>query len=52
MILKLREDYKKQEGAGYTLQKFNDAFIDNGMPPVPLMREILLKDKKLWHEIL
>lgn len=51
-ILKLREDYKKQEGDNYTLQKFNDAMTDNGMPPIRLMREILLKDKKIWNEIL
>jgi len=51
-ILKLREDYKKQEGANYTLQKFHDAMLDNGMPPIRMMREILLKDKKSWNEIL
>lgn len=51
-ILKLREDYKKQEGSTYTLQKFNDAMTDNGMPPIRMMREILLKDKKIWNEIL
>ena len=51
-ILKLREDYKKQEGSNYTLQKFNDAMTDNGMPPIQFMREILLKDKKIWNEIL
>ncbi len=52
MILKLREDYKKQEGSSYTLKKFNDNFINNGMPPVPLMREILLEDKNIWKEVL
>ncbi len=51
-ILKLREDYKKQEGDQYTLQKFNDSMLDNGMPPIQFMREILLKDKKSWNEIL
>ncbi len=51
-ILKLREDYKKQEGDNYSLQKFNDAMTDNGMPPIRIMREILLKDKKIWNEIL
>lgn len=51
-ILKLREDYKKQEGDKYTLQKFNDAMLDNGMPPVEIMRELLLKDKKTWSKIL
>ena len=51
-ILKLREDYKKQEGENYNLQKFNDAILDNGMPPIQIMRELLLKDKKEWHKIL
>lgn len=51
-ILKLREDYKKQEGDNYTLQKFNDAMLDNGMPPIQMLREILLQDKKSWSEIL
>ena len=51
-ILKLREDYKKQEGDKYTLQKFNDAMLDNGMPPIEIMRELLLKDKKTWNKIL
>lgn len=51
-ILKLREDYKQQEGANYSLQKFNDAMMDNGMPSVRLLREVLLKDKSKWNEIL
>ena len=51
-ILKLREDYKKQEGSNYSLKKFNDAMTDNGMPPIRMLREILLKDKKIWSEIL
>jgi uncharacterized protein (DUF885 family) len=50
-ILKLREDYKKQEGANYSLKKFNDAMTDNGMPPVGLLREILLKDKSTWKDV-
>ncbi|TDD99713.1 DUF885 domain-containing protein [Flavobacterium cellulosilyticum] len=51
-ILKLREDYKLQEGSNYSLQKFNDAMLDNGMMPIQSMREILLKDKKTWNAIL
>lgn len=51
-ILKLREDYKKQEGSNYSLQKFNDAMLDNGMPPIQTMRKVLLKDKKTWTKIL
>ncbi len=51
-ILKLRDDYKKQEGSNYSLKKFNDAVLDNGMPPIRFLREILLKDKSTWDEIL
>lgn len=51
-ILKLREDYKKQEGNNYSLQKFNDAMMDNGMPPIRFLREVLLKDKNSWGQVL
>lgn len=51
-ILKLRDDYKAQEGAGYSLKTFNDAMMDNGMPPIRLLRETLLKDKTKWEEVL
>jgi uncharacterized protein (DUF885 family) len=51
-LLKLREDYKKQEGSHYSLQKFHDAILDNGMPQVEILREILLKDKSQWEAIL
>ncbi len=51
-ILKLQDDYKKQEGVNYSLKKFNDAMLDNGMPPIQIMRELLLKDKKEWSNIL
>jgi len=51
-ILKLREDFKKQEGSSYTLQKFNDAALDHGMMPIRLLREILLKDRATWNDIL
>jgi uncharacterized protein (DUF885 family) len=51
-ILKLRDDYRRQEGAGYSLKTFNDAMMDNGMPPIRLMREILLKDKAQWGDVL
>lgn len=51
-ILKLREDYQKQEGKNFSLQHFHDQLLDNGMPPVSFLREIVLKDKKIWKEIL
>lgn len=41
-ILKLREDFKKKLGPAYTLEKFHDALLAHGDPPVPLLRPILL----------
>ncbi len=42
MILKLRNDYKKKLGASYSLQKFHDALLAHGDPPLPLLRPLLL----------
>ena len=52
MILKLRADYKKQEGDNFSLKQFHDLILDNGMPPIPILREKILKDKNSWTEIL
>ena len=51
-ILKLRDDYKAQEGDGFSLQKFHNEILDHGMPQIRLLREILLKDKSKWDEVL
>jgi uncharacterized protein (DUF885 family) len=45
MILKLRKDYQAQQGAAFSLKSFHDEMLRHGMPPVPLLREILLKDQ-------
>ncbi|MGI8438214.1 MAG: DUF885 domain-containing protein [Chthoniobacterales bacterium] len=51
-ILKLREDYKAQEGEKFSLKKFHDEMLKHGMPPIRLLREIMLKDKTKWGEVL
>jgi uncharacterized protein (DUF885 family) len=51
-ILKLRDDYKAQEGENFSLQKFHNELINHGMPPIRLLREIMLKDKSKWNEVL
>lgn len=43
-ILELREDYRKQEGENYSLQKFHDTLLGHGMAPVNLIRKIMIKD--------
>ncbi|MGA2174057.1 MAG: DUF885 domain-containing protein [Verrucomicrobiota bacterium] len=52
MILKLRRDFQAQEGARYSLEKFHNEFLRHGMPPVPLLRTLLLNDSRLWDEAL
>ena len=42
MIYKMREDYKKAKGSGYTPQGFHDEFVRQGGLPIPLMRRIML----------
>jgi len=51
-ILKLREDFKQQEGAKFSLQKFHDEMLRHGAPPIRLLREVMLKDRALWDKIL
>jgi uncharacterized protein (DUF885 family) len=51
-ILKLRDDYKAQEGENFSLQKFHNELLNHGMPPIRLLREIMLKDKAKWDEVL
>ena len=51
-ILKLRDDYTKQEGNNFSLKEFHDQVLDHGMPPIRLLREQLLKDKTTWGDIL
>ena len=51
-ILKLRDDYKAQEGANFSAQKFHNELLNHGMPPIRLLRELMLKDKSKWGEVL
>src|SRR5208283_3891377 len=51
-ILKLREDYRKQEGAKFTLQSFHDELLRHGEPPLRLLREAMLHDPRSWPDVL
>ena len=42
MILKLREDVRKQQGAAFDLGKFHDAFLKQGAIPIKLIRRAML----------
>ena len=43
-ILKLRDDVKKKEGASFSLEKFHDAFLQQGCPPIKIVRQAMLGD--------
>ena len=51
-ILKLRDDYKAQQGDDFSLQKFHNELLNHGMPQIRLLREIMLKDQSKWDEVL
>jgi len=51
-IFKLREDFRKQEGAKFSLQKFHDEMLRHGAPPIRLLREVMLKDRTIWDKAL
>jgi uncharacterized protein (DUF885 family) len=51
-IMKLRDDYKAQHGDEFSLEQFHNQLLDHGMPPIRLLREILLKDKAKWDDTL
>jgi len=44
MILKLREDFKKEQGRAYSLKGFHDRLLSFGGPAIPLLRPVLLKE--------
>jgi hypothetical protein len=44
MILKLRDDYRRQQGSAYSLKRFHDELLSYGAPPLPLLREVMLKE--------
>jgi uncharacterized protein (DUF885 family) len=43
-ILKLRDDYKKKMGDKYSLEEFHNALLQQGFPPIKLVREVMLGD--------
>lgn len=43
-IMKLREDYKKKMGFGYSLQNFHDSFMKQGFAPIRVVRKAMLHD--------
>lgn len=43
-ILKLRDDYRKRMGAGFSLENFHNDLLKQGFPPIKLLRLMMLGD--------
>jgi uncharacterized protein (DUF885 family) len=43
-IMKLREDFKAKSGDTFTLMKFHDEFMEQGAPPIAVVRKAMLGD--------
>ena len=44
-IMKLREDYKQKMRGSFSLLKFHDTFLQQGFPPIRIVRETMLGDE-------
>ena len=44
MILKLREDYRREQGTAYSLKGFHDRLLSFGGPALPLLRPAMLSE--------
>jgi len=44
-IRKLRDDYKREQGANFNLAAFHETILSQGAPPVALLRKMLLKQE-------
>ena len=44
MLLKLRRDYRQQQGKAYSLRTFHDTLLGNGSAPFWLHRQLMLGD--------
>jgi hypothetical protein len=45
-ILELRAEARRRLGASFSLQRFHDALLSHGSPPIPLIRERVLAELK------
>jgi uncharacterized protein (DUF885 family) len=43
MLRRLRDDYRAERGAAFSLREFHDRLVSLGAPPVPLARRALLR---------
>jgi uncharacterized protein (DUF885 family) len=47
MILKLRNDYRRERRGAFSLKDFHDQLLSYGAPPLPVVRQAMLRDPKV-----
>ncbi len=47
MILKLRNDYRRERGGAFSLKDFHDQLLSYGAPPLPVVRQAMLRDSQV-----
>ncbi len=45
-LIALRDEYKKQKGAEFSLKDFHDRVLSTGAPPVKIIRQIMMSSGK------
>ena len=45
-LLALRNEIKSKQGEAFELKVFHDRVLDNGMPPIKLLRDIIIRDQR------
>ena len=45
MILKLRDDFRRERDGGFSLRGFHDELLSYGAPPIPLLRDVMLSQE-------
>lgn len=51
-IMKLRDDYRRQQGTSFSLEQFHNQLLRHGGPPIRLLRELFLKNPAQWDQTL
>jgi uncharacterized protein (DUF885 family) len=51
-FLKLRNDFRKQEGSSFSLRRFHNEVLQHGAPPIRLLRDTMLKESALQDQAL
>ena len=44
MILKLRDDWRREQESSFSPKRFHDTLLSFGSPPVPALRDVMLRD--------